>query len=97
MTGAYMEVKWKHTWGEKTKGFGVLLCARLVLCAGSFTFLSIWIRLSSELGKEQKHSSAILLFIFKRGEYFKILLKGKGLVTITNIFETLEILLQLSI
>lgn len=96
MPGACMEVKWKHTWGEKTTGFGVLLCARLVLCAGSFTS-SIWIRLSSELGKEQKHSSAILLFIFKRGEYFKILLKGKGLVTITNIFETLEILLQLRI
>lgn len=31
---------------------------------------SSWLRLSSELGKEQKHSGTIPLFMLKTGKYF---------------------------
>ena len=41
---------------------------------------SSWLRLFTELGKEQKGSSTIPLFMFKRGKYvLKSLIKIKGI------------------
>lgn len=83
MTGVWMRGGWGHTQGENTALFCFpLACQALCFVCWIMFNSSSWLQFSSVLGKEQKLSSPILLFTFKRGKYFfKNLLKCKGLVT----------------